>query len=89
MSKSLLEDLWLSYEIEKHTERIDEERKIAKELDIHETRLREDLTKEEKLLLEKVLNCMGDIHTVYENQAFVCGIRFGVRFLLEAMEKRV
>lgn len=85
MKKVLLEDLWLSYEFENHAEPIEEEREIAKEMGECEEFFRGQLSREQKAMLEKILDCMGKMHTIYEKKAFSYSVSFAVKFLFEAM----
>ncbi len=85
MKRELLEDLWLSYELDNHIQAVEEEREISKEMSECEDIFRGQLSGEQKALLEKILDCMGRIHTIYEKKAFAHGVSFAVKFLLEAM----
>ena len=36
--------------------------------------------------LEKLLDCDNQIEWIHNEEAFICGVRFAVQFLVEAME---
>ena len=47
-------------------------------------RLGEMLTEKQKEALEKFEECMNEMHSVTERDAFSCGFRLGVRLMAEA-----
>ena len=47
-------------------------------------RLGEMLTEKQKEVLEKFEECMNEMHSVTERDAFSCGFRLGVRLMAEA-----
>lgn len=83
--KKLLEDLWYSYLMENRVERDSEEMKILDTLIENEEKLRADLNDEQKLTFTRYESCVDDINGIAEKRAFVRGLRFGVRFMIETL----
>ena len=83
--KSILEDLWYSYQMENAVKAGKQEREMAERISIAEGVLHQSLTKEQKAALKAYEDCLDEISGVCEKNAFVKGVRFAVGFLLEAL----
>ena len=80
----LFEDLWNDYQYEKNSVMIEREKEcINKEKELQE---RFCLTSEDKELFEIYFKLLADICTEREKKSFFEGLRFGVRFIIEALQ---
>ena len=83
--KQTLEDLWFSYLIDAPVRRDGERKKILEEADRLEDKLRAQLSERQLGALNDYEDSMGEICSMDEKEAFVKGVRFAVRFLIEAL----
>lgn len=84
MNKTL-EDLWYSYQTENPNDPVSEKKHLAAALNSAGQRLRADLTDEQKEALENYEECLNEIGGIAEREAFIKGVRFATKFLIEAM----
>lgn len=80
-----LEDLWYNYLIEVMVERTDKEKEIIKNLTESDNCLRDKLNDEQKALLQNYDNAFMQVSRISEKNAFVKGVQFATRFLVEAL----
>lgn len=80
-----LENLWYNHMIEEISKRTDEEKEIIKNLTEQDNRLRDKLNEEEKALLQSYDNAFLQVSRISEKNAFVEGVQFATRFLIEAL----
>lgn len=80
-----LEDLWYNYLIEVIVERTDKEKEIIKNLTESDNCLRDKLNEEQKELLEEYDDAFMQVSRISEKNAFVKGVQFAARFLVEAL----
>lgn len=80
-----LEDLWYNYLIEVMVERTDKEKEIIKNLTESDNCLRDKLNDEQKALLQNYDNAFMQVSRISEKNAFVKGVKFATRFLVEAL----
>ena len=52
----------------------------------HKESLIKALGEDEVEILEKFIECDNEIEWIHNEEAFICGVRFAVQFLVEAME---
>lgn len=86
MSK-MLENLWDSDPMEDFVERNEEKKRILDQLIINEEKLRANLDEEQAEMLKICEDCLNDISAIDEKEAFMKGIRFATRFMVEALYK--
>lgn len=82
--RQTLEDLWHSYLMEKN-EQSKEEREAISKLVEHEGKLRATLNAEQLEMLETDDFCFSEIAYISERDAFIKGVRFATRYLIEAL----
>lgn len=80
-----LEKLWMNYIIEVPMQRNEEEKRYINEVSNISTLLRSKLNDEQKELLEKYDNAVCETSRMSEKYAFIKGVRFATRIILEAM----
>ena len=85
-TRKTLEDLWESYQRDIRVERCGEEKRIGNELVRSEEELLQLLGHEGKLIYDKFDNALGELHGIEELNAFIRGLRFATRYLIEVME---
>jgi len=83
-SDSVLEKLWDSYLIETPVPCDGERGELIRRFGECEDRLRPNLSREQILALEDYDRASDAIHSLDEKHAFLTGVRFAVRFILEA-----
>ncbi|MBQ9081003.1 MAG: hypothetical protein IJY27_08040 [Clostridia bacterium] len=83
--KKALEDLWYRRQMENTSKRGTEQEKILATLILNEEKLRENLNEELTELLNNYENCMNELNSISETQAFIEGVRFAATFLIEAI----
>ncbi|MBQ2726269.1 MAG: hypothetical protein IJF78_11235 [Clostridia bacterium] len=81
----LLESLWYDYISQEPGRLSDELRAVRCELRVKEDALFGELNNTQKSALLEYEDCLNELHAVCEKDAFVRGIRFAVRFLLDAV----
>lgn len=80
----LLESLWYNY-ISQESVRTDELNAVSEKISHSREFLMGDLNNTQKEALLEYEDCLNELHAVCEKDAFVRGIRFAVRFLLDAV----
>ena len=80
-----LENLWYSYIVETGTVRTEQERAIIKNLSEIDEQFRAKLNQEQIALLEEYDKAFTATYSLLEKDAFVKGVRFATRFLVEAL----
>ena len=80
-----LESLWYSYIVENGMVRTEQERAIIKNLSDNDEQFRSKLNQEQISLLEEYDKAFTATYSILEKDAFVKGIRFATRFLVEAL----
>lgn len=80
-----LEKLWYSYLIEEVSKKCDKETNLIRKLSADESALRSKLNEEEIELLEKYDASVNEMCSLSEKHAFIKGVRFTVRFFIEAL----
>lgn len=60
-----------------------EEYELIKLHDIHEAKLKEALTNENKERLEKLIDCNNELFSICCEEEFVSGFRLGATFIME------
>ena len=83
--QKLLEDLWESYQAEETLKPTQEEQNISARMIECEKSLRKELTFLQKNVLEEYVRHLDNLSEIYTRQAFVSGIRFATRYLLETL----
>lgn len=83
--KKELENLWYNHIIEERVERTDIEKEIIKNLSESDNQLRGKLNDEQKALLKEYDDAFLQVSRISEKNAFVKGVQFATRFLIEAL----
>lgn len=83
--KKELENLWYNHMIEEIAERTDKEKEIIKNLTESDNQLRDKLNEEQKALLQDYDDAFLQVSRISEKNAFVKGVQFATRFLIEAL----
>lgn len=83
--KKVLHNLWHSYLIEEELPR-EEREELIKNVSNTDNALRETLNNEQKALLEEYDRAVCLLGCATERHAFMKGVRFTIRFLLEALD---
>ncbi len=83
--KQTLEDLRFSYLIDSPVKRDRERKKMLEEIDKLEDKLRAQLSERQIGELNDYEDSMGEICSLDEKEAFIKGVRFAVRFMIEAL----
>lgn len=83
--KKELENLWYNHMIEEIAERTDKEKEIIKNLTESDNHLRDKLNEEQKALLQNYDDAFLQVSRISEKNAFVKGVQFATRFLVEAL----
>ena len=58
---------------------------VSKLCDRNREKLLSTMTDEQKLLLEKFLDCNDELHCISECESFIQGFRFGAKLIIESM----
>lgn len=82
--KKVLHNLWHSYLIEEELPR-EEREELAKSVSNTDNALRDTLNKEQKALLEEYDRAVCLLGCATEKHAFIKGVRFTIKFLIEAL----
>ena len=82
--KKVLHNLWHSYLIEEELPR-EEREELAKNVSNTDNALRDTLNKEQKALLEEYDRAVCLLGCATEKHAFIKGVRFTIKFLIEAL----
>ena len=85
--KKVLYDLWHSNLIENGLPRGEREEQLIKNVSECDNALRENLNKEQKSLLEEYDRAVCLLSCATEQHAFVKGVKFTVKFLIEALSE--
>lgn len=85
--KKVLYDLWHSNLIENELPRGEREEQLIKNVSECDNALRENLNKEQKSLLEEYDRAVCLLSCATEQHAFVKGVKFTVKFLIEALSE--
>ena len=80
-----LEDLWYSYVVENGMVRTEQERAIIKNLYEKDEQFRALLNQEQLVSFEEYDKAFNSTYSILEKDAFVKGVRFATRFLIEAL----
>ena len=85
-----LEKLWFEYLIEKCAViDTDEERKLTQEVaELHE-KANALMNYEQQMAVEKYIDALGDLESLFAKKAFCRGCEFGVSFLLETRNLKI
>lgn len=82
--KKVLHNLWHSYLIEEELPR-EEREELAKNVSNTDNALRDTLNKEQKALLEEYDRAVCLLGCATKKHAFIKGVRFTIKFLIEAL----
>lgn len=85
--KKVLHNLWHSYLIEDELPRGEAEEQLIKNVSDTDNALRETLNNKQKFLLEEYDRAVCLLGCATERYAFIKGVRFTVKFLLEALDE--
>ena len=83
----IIEDLWYSYILENTMKQTTEEKKILRSLVKYEEELESILGEKQKTAFKHYEDYLDKLHSVFERNAFIEGIRFATLFLIEALYK--
>lgn len=83
--KKELDNLWYSYLMESVLKKSDKENQLIKQFSTDENALVKTLNDEQKLLFDKYDKSLSSLNGLTEKMAFIKGVKFTVRFLLEAL----
>lgn len=83
--KKVLYDLWHSHLIEEELPRGANEEQLIKNVSDTDNALRKALNKEQNSLLEEYDKAVCLLSCATERHAFIKGVRFTIKFLLEAL----
>lgn len=83
--KKILEDLWYTYLSQIPAEPTAERQLIAKDLAVYESRLRDGLSPAQRADFLQYERCINAIDSMAECDAFIRGVRFATRLLLETI----
>ena len=81
----LLEDIWNNYQLEKKPQIDNEEKEIINRLVQNERKFTELLNREQTIAYENFDACINELHTLIEKDAFIKGVRFATKFLIESI----
>lgn len=84
MKIKLLEDLFYNY-LSLNKRCSEEEKKLVSTIVKNEEMLLNGLDEEKKQTLEKFLDAINDIQSFLVKEAFIDGVRFSSRFIIEAL----
>ncbi|MBO5009110.1 MAG: hypothetical protein J6D20_00195 [Clostridia bacterium] len=85
--KKILGELWDLYFESTTNTRSDEEQKILDTLIEQEELLNKNLCNEMKEALKIYDNCLNDLWHIGEKKAFVAGIKFATKYMIEMTQK--
>lgn len=71
--------------MENYVKQNDEERKMLDILITKEEKLYAKLNEEQREVLKNYEDCLGEISSISEKEAFIEGIRFATAYLMEAL----
>lgn len=83
--QNLLETLWYSDLTENPIEMSEEKKRLLHSLVEDEKALCASFSKEQKILFEKYESSSGDMRDICEKQAYISGIKFATKFIIEAL----
>ena len=83
----LIEDLWYSYQLDKSARLTEEERELLSVLNQKREDIVACMTKENIKRFEVYEEGVNLMHDVREKSLFIQGVKFGVAFITEALEK--
>ena len=83
--RTLLEELWYGniYPQEQSTKNNREVKELISLMGKNREELSESLTNEQKITLEKYDDCVNEMYSIIEREAFVFGFRLGGRLVME------
>ncbi|MBR6633970.1 MAG: hypothetical protein IKL05_06705 [Clostridia bacterium] len=83
--KSLLEDLWFSYQLEKMGDQSEKRKALLCDLIERQRELSAQMNDLQKKLFEEYGELYGMLNCETEKDSFVEGVRFAISFILEAI----
>ena len=83
--KKLLENLWYEY-FQSESKSSEQEKAAIRELALSEQKLLLTLSDEKKAALAEYENCFDNLFDISVKEAFLCGVSFATKYLLEALE---
>ena len=83
--KKTLENLWYMYQMENRVPYDAQEEQVIDQLVAAEKMLHEQLSEVQKAALKKYEDLLDEIGGICEKRAFIKGIRFATKFMLEIL----
>lgn len=87
--KSMLEDLWYSYLIEKRVEKTDSDRSVINLYNQKRDEIFNTLSDTQKQLFESYEDSFNEICNIYEKEAFIKGVSFAMNFFASALKSSI
>ncbi|MBQ3604341.1 MAG: hypothetical protein IJA02_10905 [Clostridia bacterium] len=87
--KSMLEDLWYSYLIEKKIDLSDSDRSVINLYSEKHDKIFDTLSDTQKRLFESYEDSFSEMCNIYEKEAFIKGVSFAVRLFVSALNNSI
>ena len=88
---NIIEELWYGNisPCERDIKKDSEYAELLEQIVRYEDKLQKQLNGEEKEILEKFTECMGEMYGMAEREAFVRGFTLGARIIIEVMNTEI